>query len=74
MAVEIPNANEPGIAAEVGVQKIDVATDENDCRNEEPAWEKEPKRQRPGKVLKRKTVAQREDNNVSAGDGSAEFG
>src|SRR5205085_12620559 len=73
VAVEIPKANEPGIAAEVGIQKINVATDESDCRNEKPAWKKEPERQRPGKVLKRKTVAQREDNNISAGDRGAEF-
>ena len=73
MAVEVPGREKPGIAAQVGIQKVNVATDENDCWNEKPAREKEPERQRPGEVLKRKSVAQREDNDVDACDGSAEF-
>ncbi len=73
MAVEIPETEEPGIAAQVGIQKVNVAADEENRGREKPAREKEPKRQRPGKILKGKAVAQRENKDVDSGNRGAEL-
>ena len=74
MAGKVPVTDQPGVATQIPIQKINVSAGENNRRNEEPAWEKEPKRQRPGKILERKAVAQCEHHDVNAGNGGAKFG
>ena len=73
MAAKVPQAQEPRLAAEIGVQEINVSTEQDDGRNKEPAREKKPERQPPGKILKRKPSAQRQDDYVTLTDGGAKF-
>src|SRR5438128_4604108 len=70
-AIEIPEAEEPGIATQVPIQKINVSADEDDCGNEKPARKKEPEWQRPGKILERKAFTQGRNEDVDSGDTSA---
>src|SRR5438874_191922 len=62
-------------AGEILSIKIDKAiVDPNDVELlEEPARQKKPERQGPGKILKRKAVAHGENNDVGETDRGAEF-
>src|SRR5205085_7959203 len=73
MPDEIPLPQQPGVVTEKPVKGINVAGPQRGGGDEKPRTKKEPKRDRPGKILKGPVVAETVNNHVKHSDGGAEL-